>query len=453
MKYIYTWLALVGSIVFVTSGMSADGIAKHDGFDQPPKVILGGTDETARSKLAEPSGEITLDVALSAAIKRHSSLAASRSGVEACKGALLQAGVFPNPVLFGEAEEFGGSGDYAGTDAMASRVGIAQEFLLGGKISKQVKEAQAALRIAELEHLASVVEISAQVEQRFLNVHTLRERLHIQSEQLNIMEKTHDVVTKRVKSGDASPLDIARSQVELSTAFIEMQQTIKALETARYTLAASWGSSAPRSLSVSAHYEYADEPNEQELNKALEQSPAWQLLTAQIVQADAAYELARANAVPDIELGGGYQHFNETDDHAFFLELSIPIPVFDRNQGRVAETAALRQKAGQDRNAGFLALRNELQAAWRNVVAARQSLLSVDQKVYPAAQQSYESIRKAYQAGAVDIVGLLDAQRTWVETRTLRLEMLNELETGMIEIRRLTGERARTIPKGIHNEK
>ncbi|MBT8341098.1 MAG: TolC family protein [Desulfatitalea sp.] len=445
MKCPYPWLVLAGTIVMLSIGMPAIGFAGQDISYQSPQIVFSDSDPASMSMPPEPSGEITLDIALNAAIHRHPSLSASLAEIDARKGAARQAGALPNPVLFGEVEQFGGSGDYAGTDAISSRLGIAQAFSLGGKISKQVNEAQTALKIAELEHRANIVAIIAQVEQRFLQVHTLQEQLRIQSEQLDIMERTHDVVSKKVKSGDASPLDIPRSQVELSTARIEIQRTRKAHKSARYALAESWGSLFPLFSSVSAQYEYADTLSEQELTQTLEQSPAWQLLAGQVTLADAAHKLARANAAPDIELGGGYQRFTETNDHAFFVELSIPIPVFDRNQGGVAEAAALRQKAGQDRNAGFLALRNQLQAAWRDVVAARQSVFSVDQQVYPAAQQSYESIRKAYQAGAVDIIGLLDAQRTWVETRALRLEMLNDLETGMIEIRRLTGERVRTI--------
>ena len=60
----------------------------------------------------------------------------------------------------------------------------------------------------------------------------------------------------------------------------------------------------------------------------------------------------------------------------------------------------------------------------------------------PAAQNAYESISKAYKAGEVNIFGLLDAQRTWVEIRKTRLGLLHELESSRIEIKRLTGEGA-----------
>ena len=67
-----------------------------------------------------------------------------------------------------------------------------------------------------------------------------------------------------------------------------------------------------------------------------------------------------------------------------------------------------------------------------------QALQALETRVLPASQQAYESIGKAYRAGEIDILALLDAQRTWLETRMNRLELLYDRENGRIAVNRLT---------------
>ena len=193
-----------------------------------PSVELGQpqyrlTGETP-TKLIEdkPADPLTLDWATDAAINHHPSLRATWHAIKARQGDAQQAGLPANPTLFGEIESFGGSEEYSGTSAMESRIGISQEFQLGGKINKRVSQAEAAIRIADLEHQIEIIEIKAQVEKRFFKVFTLQELLSLQEEQVELIRKTHEVVVKRVKVGDTSSLDLAKSQVELAMAEVEI---------------------------------------------------------------------------------------------------------------------------------------------------------------------------------------------------------------------------------------
>jgi len=390
----------------------------------------------------EPTGAITLETAVEAAVGRHPSLAVTRYEIEARKGAVQQAGLPPNPVLFGEMEEFAGSGDFSGSTALSARLGISRELVLGGKTGKRVREAEAAAGVAELEHRARIVEIAALVEKRFLAVFTSQERLRLQTEGLDLIRQSHEVVAKRVRAGDTSPLDLARSQVDLATAQIALEQSRMELETARYSLAETWGSTVPAFAEVSFRYHSEADFNEADLQEALRRSPVWRLQEEQGAVAEATLELATAQKIPDIELEGGVQRFNESDDHAFFVGFSIPLPLFDRNQGNIAEARAARQKARHAGEAAYLALRTELRLAWREVLASRRALQALENEVMPSASQAYEAIGKGYRAGATDILGLLDARRTWLATRASRLDLLHRLENGLIEIKRLTADGA-----------
>lgn len=437
MKHSFLWGFFAIVLVAVGSIYPQDSFA--DATSEGYKLPSMDSDDDARRPLPAPGDVITLDWALNAAISRHPSLRVAWYEIKARQGAAQQAGIFPNPELFGEIEEFGGSGEFSGTDAMAGRIGISQEFLLGGKIGKRVTEADVATKIAEIEHQVKIVETRALVEMRFFNVFTFQERLKLQSEDLSLIHKTHHVVTKRVETGDTSPMDLVRSQVALASAEIELEQTRKALEAARYALAELWGSHSPGFRSVLACYESDWHITEVKLNEALKKSPAWRLLEEHYALADAALDVALVQRIPDIELEGGIQRFNESNDHAYFLEARIPLPFFDRNQGGIAEAKAAKLKSQHERAAGILALRTELQEAWRRRVFTQQAFQSFENKVLPAAQNAYESIRKAYKAGEVELLALLDAQRTWVEARQALLDQRHDLENSRIELKRLIG--------------
>ncbi|MBW2194022.1 MAG: TolC family protein [Deltaproteobacteria bacterium] len=439
MKHSILWVYL--AVTFVTVGYATprNGLAGNIfANSSPPQVVLN-EQIPVKATTAESSGSITLDWAIDAAIDRHPSLAATWYEIKSRQGEVRQAGILPNPRLFGEIEEFGGTGDYSSTNVMSSKIGISQEVLLGGKIGKGVHEAKAAVGIAELEHQAKIIKVRAVVERRFLDVFILQERLDFQKKELALIEKTHDVVGKRVKVGDTAPLDLTRSQVELVSARIAVEQTRKEFEASRYVLAESWGAKYPAFSSVSGQYNTAFGFTEQGLKVDLQQGPAWLLLEKQVTRAEAVLDLAKAQRIPDIEVEGGVKYFNESNDHAYFLGMSVPLPLFDRNQGGIAEAKASQQKAHYEKTAGFLALHMELQKVWRKFVSTQQAFQSFEAEVLPASQNAFESITKAYKAGEVGVLGLLDAQRTWVEARNIFLDLLYELEKNRIEIKQLIG--------------
>ncbi|MEW6428898.1 MAG: TolC family protein [Thermodesulfobacteriota bacterium] len=389
-------------------------------------------------------GAITLDQAVDAVMDRNPSLAVTWQEIRARRAAARQAGLAPNPTLFGEMEEFGGSGEYAGTGSLTTRLGISQEIPLGGRIGKRVREAEASVTVADLEHRLRLAEIKALAETRFYETFTLQERLKLLVEQTGLVEKGHEVVSKRVRIGEAPPLDLTRSGIELASARIEAEQARRQLDSARFTLAETWGAKVPDFSSLAGDYRQHALLSDAEAALRLEQSPAALLLKAERDRSEAALETARTLAFADLELEGGLQRFRASDDHALFLGISIPLPLFDRNQGSIAEAEAATEKARQERSAGMLALHTELRETRQRLTATGQALQSLETTVLPATREAYDAVSKAYMAGEIDILALLDSQRTLVQARLSRLQLLHELETGAIAVARLLGDGLRT---------
>ena len=445
MKSLTPIAVILGSLVLATGCTTTLNRNTHGpGLVSPEKPLLPNSRPMATVKTKAPGGVITLKDALQAALERHPGLTAAWHEIKAREGASKQAGLLPNPSLSGEIEEFGGSGDFSGTDTMISTVGISQEIPLGGQISKRVKAAEAQTDIAVLERAAQTLALGTAVRKRFLRVYMLQEQLKLERESLKLVLASSDAVAKRVASGEASPLDEAKVAVELASSGIAVERTERELDAAKYGLAASWAGDTPEFSAVRADSPTVTElPPENELLELLASNPIYRILEKKVAQSSAFLDLAQAEAWMGIEIGGGIQQFNETDDHAYFLEVSIPIPLFDRNQGRIQEARQMRDKAAKEREVGLLELKTTLIETARRLSSAQDAFFTMQNTVMPAAEKAFVSVRKAYQAGEQGYLELVEAQRTLLETRRERLELLAEFQGLRAELDGLTAETLR----------
>jgi cobalt-zinc-cadmium efflux system outer membrane protein len=425
MKFkVSAYALIVGFLIIVKSVPTfADNHGKVPDSPDKPKIV------------------ITLEEALRLAISKNLNLAAVFYDMEARNSAAHQATLWPNPELVLEFEEFGSTGEFSGTDVMSSKIGISQEFILGGKLSKLRKLAEGEERLTMLEKEAQAIALSAEVSERFLDVYIAQEKLKLTENDLQLTRDSAEVISKRVISGEASPLEETKFVVEVAVAETASKRMVKVLDAARLSLASTWGTPSADFNEVSG--DFLSQPSIQEegnLLGKLKRNPAYLLLEEKVAQAETTHQLAKAEAIPDIEIGGGVQHFNETDDHAYLVEVSIPLPFVDRNQGGIAEAHANLNKLKKEQEAGELEMQTslistlyELEGVWDNYISVRNTIV-------PASEESFASVQKAYSVGEQDYLDLLESQRSLLEARQQELELLDELWQLKLAVNALVGQ-------------
>ena len=440
MKYVVFTCALVGVFLLTTISASAGVETINNPVASPAKDGLHGNDETSLA-VQKSKRIITLDEAIRLAISQNANLAAAFYEMEARQEAAQQTAILPNPFFRAEAEEFGGSGAYSGTDAMTSKIGISQEILLGGKLSKRKQLAEGEGRLAMIEREAQLVALAVEVSKRFLEVYIAQEKLQLAESDLRLAQASADVIGKRVASGEASPLEVTKFAIEVAAAKTVVNRMVTILDAARLTLAASWGDAAAGFDGVAG--DFVSVPplqDEDALLAQLKKNPTYRLLAENVVQAQENLQLAKAEAVPDLEVGGGIQRFEETNDHAYFLEVSIPVPFFDRNQGGIAAAQATLNKTKKEQEAGALALQTDLLGTLYRLQGVWENYLSMRDIIVPASEKVFTSVQKAYRLGEQDYLELLEAQRSLVRARNAHLELLNELWELKLEVDSLVGQ-------------
>ena len=120
--------------------------------------------------------------------------------------------------------------------------------------------------------------------------------------------------------------------------------------------------------------------------------------------------------------------------------LSMPLPLFDRNQGNVLAAARRADQARDLRNAVALRLRSETRSAVDQWVTAMQEVAAYDRTILPAAQQAVDTATRGFEMGKFAFLDVLDAQRTLIEARGLYLEALATAADARARVERIYGD-------------
>ena len=272
-----------------------------------------------------------------------------------------------------------------------------------------------------------------------------------------------EIARERVRLGD-EVLRAARARVEAGREpFVQQRRAEVARETAAVALERSQrdASLALRALSVllatprvevaSARSAWFDDLGPRPNPARAPAAPAGQVdrarLDGLITQRQAELDLQRRNAIPDVTVGAGVRRFSEAGgDTAFVLGLSVPLPIFDRNQGNILRAGAELSRAEADAERGRLYLDAALADAERRLDQAWRAAELLRRTILPAAQEAAGFAREGYAAGKFSLLEVLDAQRTLSDAREQLNGALLEVQQVRADIARLRGRAAAPIP-------
>ncbi len=356
----------------------------------------------ATAAAAEP---ITLAEALARAAATSPTLAAAEADVAAAQGRARQSGFRPNPELGLEVENFAGTGAFSGLDDAESTVTLGQRFELGGKRPARQRAAEAEVETARLRLSVARADLLKDVRDAYAEAFADGRRVDLAREQFLRAENLQTIATELVDAGREPPLRALRAR----TAALEAVARVRAAEAeyaeAQRALAALWGGAddlpepvAPTDEAVPAA---AVDPSE-----ALDV----RLAEAEVASSVAVVARERTLSRPDVTVSVGARQFRGTDDTALVVGASLPIGIFDRNQGNIAAANAERTGAEARRNAalaGAIRRTRDAQAALRT---AEARLVFLETRAEPEAIEAVRIAREGFSAGRFTLLDVLDAE-------------------------------------------
>jgi len=377
---------------------------------------------------------LTLESALQTARDNNPELAAARWGIDIAEGERRQAGVLPNPQLSWEVED-------TRKGSQTTTVGVSQLFELGGKRGARLDVAgrDAELAALELERQRNV--LRAEVIAAFQAAAQAQEGLQLAEQSLRLSERALQVVQGRVRAGSASPVEATRAQVQLSEVRLEQGRAEQALTVAYQQLAAVTGAARVQFSRVDGGLQANNDiPSRTLLLDRLEQTADLRLARLQIDQREAALGLARSQRIPDLTVSVGSQ-YSETDrERINVVGLSVPIPLFDRNQGNVLAAARRADQARDQRNGAELRLRSEVVQALAQWSTAASEVQTFDRSILPSAQQALDAATRGFERGKFAFLDVLDAQRTLVAARLQYLQAQAQSSEARVRLERIFGD-------------
>ena len=393
------------------------------------------------SQLQEPTGPINLRQALALALEHNPNLKAISWTVRAGEAKTLQAGLRPNPELETEIKEFGGSGDLSGFSAIETAVQLSIPIELGGVRGKEKQSAALETQLAGWNYEAARLYVLTQVNQAFIDVLAAQESVALSEELVRLAEQFYNTVKAQIEAGKVSPVEGTRAQVELVNSRIALENSRRGLESARFALGATWGSISPTFEGVEGQLEMTNPiPTAEQLASRLPQHPNIARWTVEIAHRRAAIQLEKSRRVPDLSIGGGMKHLNESGEVAFIVGLSLPIPMFDRNQGAIREAEYNLTKAFEERKLEEVAVHVALATAYSALSAAATTVTVMKDEVLPSAQSAFDAVTEGYRIGKFDFLEMLDAQRTLFDVSGSYIDALANYHKAVADVEQLIGE-------------
>ncbi len=392
-------------------------------------------ESTLSSGHIEPTGTVTLTDVLSLATSANPELSIALREREAIDGVRIQVATRLNPSISTSVQD-------TRRENRQIYLQLNQEIELGNKREARMEAADAIYEKASAELDSKKAEIHANVVNAFYELLAAQERLKLSQSSFEVANQALDAAEKRVKAGKSSPVEVTKSKIAQSAAKIEVSQATSQLNSARKRLSALWGSSNPV-------YEHAKGDVENipaiaslnELSKLLENSPKITIAKLEINARDGIIKVERSKATPNITLSAGVVNNQELGGiNQALLGLSVPIPVFDRNQGNLQEAVSRQYKAQDEMVALKAQLEANLAFQYERLNAARQTVESIRSEILPGSQSAFDAATKGFQAGKFNFLDVLDAQRTWFQAKSQYIQSLLDAHQAIAEIERILGD-------------
>lgn len=413
---------------------------------RPPGDVSSNTVEHSDYVVAEHEGILTLHAALAAALLRNPELATFAYSVRSAEARTLQAGLWPNPEVEAEFENFAGSGGASGTDALETTIALSQTFPLGGDIEHRRRSAELQGELAGWDYEAARIALLTEVTQRFVNVLVTQRQVELAQESVKLAEQVRDSINRRVDAGDAPAVERLRAVVPVVSAKIELQGAQRASDAARLHLTSTWGSTSPRFVKVVGDLNSIQiVPPATALVALVNQNPDVARWAIEITARQTEIKLAQAEAVPDLTGALGYRRLNDSDDNALVAGISIPLPIFDRRQGDILAARLDVASAHQERRAAELRVQAALAAAYAQLTTAHSKAVILRDEALPPATEAYEAIRRAFDQGDLGFLDVLDAERTLIDFRQQYLDALAAYHGAVAQIEGLIGQPLATV--------
>ena len=402
----------------------------------------------AGAAFAQGPVRISLDDAIRLALQHNHTLLAARTTIEQSKDQEITANLRPNPALFGDWDYLPlfSPSNYTSTylnDLTEADLGLSYLIERGKKRQRRLQAAKD--QTAVTTDLVSDNErtLTFQVATLFINVQLAESTLELAQKDLESYQKTVDLNDLRYQKGAISEDDKLKIELQL----LQFQNDVAQAELAKVQglsdLRQALGYEAvPATYDVAGAFEYQKvQGNLEDLQlKALQQRPDLRAATQGVTAATSQWQLAKADGKQDVTVQGNYTHNSGINGASFYA--SMPLPIFNRNQGEIARTKSVIVQSQEQEKAANNQVMTDVRDAYENLQTSDKIVTLYQSGYLDRAQKDRDISEYAYQRGAVSLLDFLDAERSYRATQLAYRQALAAWLLAVEQLREAVGTRS-----------
>ncbi len=379
---------------------------------------------------------LTVDEAMALFLKQNLDLLLAQYGIDSAKGLEVTTKLFPNPNL---SVDVTGSMTESFHDVGVLAFRVDQLFELAGKRGYRQESARFGVQSAEAAFVDAVRTLGFAVKDAFYHVLQARQKLELAKQNSANFAEVVKINDIRFKKGAIPEVDLIKLRVQLvdfqnqvitaTQDYLAAQNTLKGLLRVRPIV----------ELVLKGELDYTARLLALETLRAdaLTARPDVLLKTRTVSQKTADLKLARAFRVPDVTIGAdalAQGPLGPNTPHGYGFGLSVPLPLFNRNQGGILQAEADLRSAQTDLEKTRLQVEIDVENAYRDFTQTQMLVQAYRGGVVNDATEVKDIATKAYQRGGTTILDLLDAFRTFNATMQGYIDALYAYQRSLLEI-------------------
>lgn len=389
----------------------------------------------AFSLTAAVLSSLTLDEALCRGLSYSLGLDSAALDIAIKEAETYQVSRLPNPEFSIDAGDCSMVREHTCDPCLA--YGIEQYIEVVGKRRwrQSVKEAEqeiAAFSFRQKKHL-----LICEIEAAFYKVVRLQKEYELAKAKKALEDQVQIVLKEKLAQGKASLPEQVRQQNLIYLATLEIKKAEFALEEAKLMLAHLFGLPCPDFDEVFCHYESLQMPaciEDAALNSMLISMKEW--------EREAAFRmlcLEAANKIPDFKVRAGVMHENHFRKASLFVGLSVPLPIFDRNNGNYARASFAATQLEIEKQQLIRNLELEIKRRWLALEASYEEVLCYQESILKNVQTSCSHAHASFESGKIEFLESLEQKKNCLEIEGKYLEALAEFYDARIEYKKLLG--------------
>lgn len=394
--------------------------------------------------LATESQQLALPQVIEFSLQHNGELKSFRDEKGIRDAGKTRAGLLPNPTLDLE----GGTGALTGSSAENNlAIGVSQEFLLAGKRDKRLSVAERELEAYRWQLADRERTLREEVKAVFYDAMLAEQRLKLTDRSIELNRQLLEVTKDRLAAGDIPELEMNLAKVELTRsegARIEVERSLLQTKARLFTFMGLPAGEAP-AIAGALDNGFSLNKNLADLKQlALGKRPDLKALEAEKSRGDADVALAQAEAIPNLTAGLAFRREataievssveHKDTDYLIGVKLSMPIPLFDKNQAGVQEARAKRSSSESRLTAATRNVERDVETAYTSVLNAEKVLSLYKSNIIPQLEENLKLTQEAYRLGEVGILSVIQEQKKFFEVSDGYLTALHDRQLALVKL-------------------